>query len=214
MPSLGYVEHTLASAVADDGTVAIAYPSGQTRASLALSNGGKVVVDDGAYGSWAEGSSGAEFTYGASTITVTNRSGLTWPAGSVLLASFGSSQNDGSYEVSVGTDPKDAKRGAGTQELTASGVVTPGVNELELNHATVVVAATIATSLAHRGGPFIVKDTSASGTAAHTVTLAHGTWNGTATVITLNAPNEAIIVWFDSAGNGTIVENIGAVALS
>lgn len=30
------------------------------------------------------------------------------------------------------------------QELTVSGAVTPGVNAIELNHATVVVAATIA----------------------------------------------------------------------
>lgn len=102
---------------------------------------------------------------------------------------------------------------ARVQELTASGAVTPGVQSLELNHATVVIAATIADSANHPGF-FIVKDTSASGTAAHTVTLTAGTWDGTNDVITLNAPDEAIVVYFDSAGNGSIVENIGAVALS
>lgn len=100
-----------------------------------------------------------------------------------------------------------------SQELTASGAVTPGVSSVELNHASTPVAATIATSLDHQG-LFVVKDTSASGTAAHTLTLTAGTFDGTNTVATLNAPNEALIVWFDSAGNGTIVENVGTVALS
>lgn len=100
-----------------------------------------------------------------------------------------------------------------SQELTASGAVTPGVSSIELNHATVAIAATVADSTAHQG-LFVVKDTSASGTAAHTVTLTSGTWDGTNTIATLNAPNEALVVWFDSAGNGTIVENVGVVALS
>lgn len=100
-----------------------------------------------------------------------------------------------------------------SQELTASGAVVSGVGSIELNHATVVVASTIASSQDHEG-LFMVVDTSASGTAAHTCTLTAGTWNGTATIVTLDAPKEAIIVWFDSAGNGTIVENVGSVALS
>lgn len=99
------------------------------------------------------------------------------------------------------------------QELTASGAVVAGVSSVELNHATVVIAATIADSKAHQG-LFVVKDTSASGTAAHTLTLTAGTFDGTNNVATLNAPNEALVVWFDSAGDGTIVENVGAVALS
>jgi hypothetical protein len=100
-----------------------------------------------------------------------------------------------------------------SQELTATAAINPGVKSVELNHATVVIAATIADSKAHQG-LFMVVNTSASGTAAHTVTLTAGTWNGTATIVTLNAPKEAIIVWFDSAGNGTIVENVGTVGLS
>jgi hypothetical protein len=100
-----------------------------------------------------------------------------------------------------------------TQELTESGAVTPGISQLELNHATVVVAATVADASAH-AGLFIVKDTSASGTAAHTVTLTSGTWDGTNTIATLNAPAEMLIVFFDDDGNGSIVQNTGSVALS
>lgn len=99
------------------------------------------------------------------------------------------------------------------QELTATAAVRAGVQSVELNHATVVVAATLA-DLASHPGFLMIKNTSASGTAAHTVTAASGTWNGTATVVTLNAPNEAILVFIDSAGGGTIIENVGSVALS
>lgn len=100
-----------------------------------------------------------------------------------------------------------------SQALTVSGAVIPGVESVELNHATVIIAATIANSLAHPG-LFVVKDTSASGTAAHTLTLTLGTFDGTNDIVTLNAPGEALVVYFDSAGNGVIVENIGTVVLS
>ena len=99
------------------------------------------------------------------------------------------------------------------QELTASGAVTAGVQSIELNHASVIIAATVADATAMQGF-VIVKDTSASGTAAHTCTLTGGTWDGTNTIVTLNAPNEAILVYIDSAGDGTIIENVGTVALS
>ena len=99
------------------------------------------------------------------------------------------------------------------QELTASGAVTPGVAQVELNHASVVIAATIADASDH-AGLFIVKNTSASGTAAHTLTLTSGTFDGTNNVATLNAPAEMLIVFFDDDGNGSIVQNTGSVALS
>ena len=99
------------------------------------------------------------------------------------------------------------------QELTASGAVTTGVQSVELNHTSVAVVTTIADAANHQG-LFVVKDTSASGTAAHTLTLTAGTFNGTNNVATLNAAKECLVVYFDSDGNGTIVENVGAVALS
>lgn len=99
------------------------------------------------------------------------------------------------------------------QELTASGACTAGVECLLLNHASVVVAATIDDASKHPG-LFIVKDTSATGTAAHTCTITTGTWDGTNKVATLNALNEALIVYFDKAGNGTILANVGSVSLS
>jgi hypothetical protein len=99
------------------------------------------------------------------------------------------------------------------QELTESGAVTPGVNAIELNHASAAIEATIA-DLADHQGLLVIKDTSASGTAAHTVTASAGTFDGTNDVVTLNASGECIALWIDSAGNGTVLENVGSVALS
>ena len=117
-------------------------------------------------------------------------------------------------ELRIGTVDANIQLPSGFQSLTASAAVTPGIQALELNHATVVIAATIATTLPYAGTFLVVKDTSASGTAAHTVTITTGTWDGTNKIATLNAPNEAFEVFFDSVGNGTIVSNVGSVAFS
>lgn len=101
----------------------------------------------------------------------------------------------------------------GTMALTASGAVTAGKGKVTLNHASVVIAATIADFAKHQG-IFTVSDTSGSGTAAHTLTLTAGTFDGTSTIATLNAPGERLTVLVDGSGNGTILENTGSVALS
>ena len=99
------------------------------------------------------------------------------------------------------------------QERTASGAIDPGMERLTLNHATVAVVTTIADASKH-AGYFCILNNSASGTAAHTVTLTSGTFNGTNNVATLNAPNEMLLVHFDSSGNGVVVLNTGSVVLS
>lgn len=211
MGAIANTTATLASVVADDGTFTVAYPSGTNRQTLRDSTGGSIVI--GQNDVWDEGSSGVEFTYGASNITVTNRSGVSWAAGSDVVISFGQTDRNGSYNLTIGTAANQAAPGTVSenyQELTVTGAVTAGVQSVELNHASTVIAAT----MTPKPGLFIVKDTSASGTAAHTLTLTTGTFDGTNTVATLNAPKEALVVYFDSALNGTIVENIGSVALS
>lgn len=98
------------------------------------------------------------------------------------------------------------------QELTASGAVGAGVREVELNHASVVIAATWAVV---PNTLLIIKDTSATGTAAHTFTISGGTFhNGANTIATLNARDEMLVTWFDSAGRGTTILNVGSVGLS
>jgi len=212
MASLGVVTHVLASAVADDGTVAIAYPTGRTAQSLAGSSGGDLTVGDGTYGRWEQADPGFSVAYGASTITITNLSGMTWPAGETIRVSFGDSPRNGSYNLTTGgAVGQAAPSRLIAYELTASGAVPAGTDVVELNHASVVIAATYTVI---PNTILIIKDTSATGTAAHTVTLTGGTYNGTNTIATLNARDEFLMVAFDSAGRGQVIANVGSVALS
>ncbi len=211
MASFGVVTHTLSSAVADDATFTVAYPTGHSQGSLTGSTGGDLTVNDGAIGIYEQADPGFSASFGASNITITNLSGQTWPAGSTIRVSFGDSPRNGSYNLTLGTDVGQAAPGGARQELTASGAVLPNTRFLELNHASVVIAAT------HTVVPntvLYIKDTSASGTAAHTVTLTGGTFNGTNTIATLNARDEMLVVWFDSAGRGQVISNVNSVALS
>lgn len=99
------------------------------------------------------------------------------------------------------------------QTLTASGAITITSGVVLLNHISTIIAATLAAPTA--GDRLTIIDSSASGTAAHTVTLPSGvTWDGTNNTATLNAPNEALIVVAISATRWFIEENIGSVALS
>lgn len=105
---------------------------------------------------------------------------------------------------------------ARTEELTDAGAnaVTAGVQSVELNNTTATIAATIATAVNHQG-LFHVKATTEPDTGQdHTLTLTVGTFDGTNDIATFADVNDTLIVYFDSAGNGTIVENVGSVALS
>ena len=94
--------------------------------------------------------------------------------------------------------------GTVASQLTASGAIASGSRVVELNHASTPIAATMGQG---PQGFFAIVNTSASGTAAHTVTLTTGSWNGTNKVATTNAPAESCLVYFDSAGRGTLIYN-------
>ena len=103
------------------------------------------------------------------------------------------------------------------QELMASGAISAGVQSVELNHTSVKIEATIADASLHPG-LFIAKATSepAEGSPSqnHTITLTSGTFNGTNTIATFADILDTLVVYFDSDGNGTVIENIGTVSLS
>ena len=153
-----------------------------------------------------DGTSGYRIRDNSGTIEISLDGGTTWISGTEIAAIDGITAT--ASEINNVADVS-----ARVQELTATAAVTAGVQAVELNHASTVVAATIADSTNHQG-LFVVKNTSASGTAAHTLTLTAGTFNGTNNVATLNAPGEALVVYFDSAGNGVVLENIGTVGLA
>ena len=105
---------------------------------------------------------------------------------------------------------------ARTELLETAGAVaiTPGVQSVELDEDTTAIAATIADAAAHQG-LFVAKAISEpAGGEDHTITLTSGTWDGSNTVATFADILDTLVVYFDSNGDGTIVENVGAVALS
>lgn len=81
------VSTVLVSAVADAGTFTVAYPTGFSQNDftngLGASGGHYAIVNGN--DRWAQADSKmAVTTYGASTITITNNSGVTWAAGSTV----------------------------------------------------------------------------------------------------------------------------------
>lgn len=99
------------------------------------------------------------------------------------------------------------------QTLTASGAITITSGVVLLNHASTVIAATKAAPTA--GDVLYIINSSASGTAAHTVTLPSGvTWDGTNDVATLNAPGEALLAVAISSTRYLVLVNVGSVAFS
>ncbi len=99
MGALALVSTTLASAVANNGTFTVNYPSGITQARLLGCSGGRMIVNNDL--GYDEGASGFTAVYGASNITVTNTTGGALAAGSNLILSFGENTRDGSYNVPV-----------------------------------------------------------------------------------------------------------------
>lgn len=102
--AIASVEAVLAAAVANDGTFTVPYPAGHDQDSLTGSTGGQLALESGE--SFPQASSGAGtagITFGASNITVTNRSGITIPANTRVFVSFGEVDINGSYNL---TNPK------------------------------------------------------------------------------------------------------------
>jgi hypothetical protein len=98
-------------------------------------------------------------------------------------------------------------------EFTATGTNTVNSGMITLNHATVPVVISVpAPGVA--GKFLIIKDTSASGTAAHVVTATASTFDGTNNTATFNAPLEQLILYSVSATAWTIVLNSGSVSMS
>lgn len=103
--------------------------------------------------------------------------------------------------------------GAENQTLTASGAITINSGLVQLNHASVAIAATLDAPTV--GDRLIIADMSASGTAAHTVTLPSGvTWDGTNRVLTLNAPGEFVHVIATSATRFLVLASGGTPTFS
>ncbi len=104
MGALANTSTVLASAVANAGTVVVNYPAGQSQGTLIGSTGGKVAINNNDVYPQAGSGVAVTFTFGASNITITNNTGVSWPANSTLIASFGDNTEDGSYNPDIRVD--------------------------------------------------------------------------------------------------------------
>ena len=95
------------------------------------------------------------------------------------------------------------------QILIASGAFVSSF--CQLNHASVKIEATLAALAEGKVHVFTQID---AGTAAHTVTLSIGTFDGTNNTATFNAAGESLLVMGMDGTDGVIIENIGGVAMS
>jgi len=135
--------------------------------------------------------------------------------GSVIETNTINETTGGSGVTIDGALLKDGRSNLGrqVQALTASGAISIKSGLVTLAHATVVIAATLAAPVA--GDELLIADASASGTAAHTVTLPGGvTWDGTNNTATFNAPGKALHVIALSAARWLIIQNVGTVTFS
>lgn len=104
MGALANLSTVLSSAVANGGTVVVNYPAGKTQGDLIGSTGGRVAINNNDVYPQAGSGAAVTFTFGASNITITNNTGVTWAANSTLIASFGDNTEDGSYNPDIRVD--------------------------------------------------------------------------------------------------------------
>lgn len=98
MGALANKKFTLGTAVANAGTVVTSYPAGFAQADLLGTTGGVLVVEGNI---WRQGASGFTVVFGASDITITNTSPVTWAAGAEVTVSFGRIDINGSYNLTL-----------------------------------------------------------------------------------------------------------------
>ena len=134
---------TLAAAVANGGTVTLAYPTGTTQADFnaGLASGGYAMLNGDKI---AVGGSGIAISYGASNITVTNNTGASWAAGSTLAVQL--EQPDGNDVVWLNIPIQLASITGAMDVLTD---FRPGIaGTIEYIQFAVTVAVTTAAKLA------------------------------------------------------------------
>ena len=100
-----------------------------------------------------------------------------------------------------------------TNDYTASGAIAQTDNFVTITNATpaTIIALTIAAPTA---GRLLVISQQDTGSVSNTVTLTTGTFDATATILTINAQNETIALFGVSGSRFVILENVGSVATS
>lgn len=104
---------TITTAVANAGTLTVAYPAGFNQAALqgATSGGTMSLNSNDTFPQAASGNGTVAYSFGASNITVTNNTGITWAIGDTVRFGFGINNRNGSYNLTIGTEYNQAKAG-------------------------------------------------------------------------------------------------------
>ncbi len=136
-------EVVLASAVADDGTVTLSYPSGYVQANFTGVNAsatGVVVRNHNEV--YLEDDPGIDLSYGASNVTLTNQTGVAWAAGDTLRVQFGIAGNDrpGFQAGDAITKLTDSSGGTASTTLAAIGGT---YSQSEVRNSVATLAAQI-----------------------------------------------------------------------
>lgn len=124
------VTTALGAAVANSGTFAVAYPTGHVQADFISGNAsatGVVIINDN--DEWLEAASQVSLSYGASTVTVTNSSGVTWPQGAKVIVGL-------SHAGSEGTGPT-----TGAAVTNLAGTMTGSVDGTIADVAAVAITS-------------------------------------------------------------------------
>ncbi len=128
------VETILATAVADDGTFTVGYPTGTTQASFTTglaASGHVMFVNDN--DKWTNADPGISVSFGASLITITNLTGASLAAGSRIALQF--DRADGN-DVMVLVFPVDLVNITGAGDVVTD--FRPGVDGVIENFSFVV----------------------------------------------------------------------------
>jgi hypothetical protein len=130
----GNVSATLASDVINTGTFTVAYPTGLVQADLLGSTGGVLAVNaNDIYTQAASGAGTFSPAFGASTITITNNSGVTLTAGSTVIVSFGGFNISDSAIQATGAAIANLTAASGTASDTVADV-TASFSQTVLNN--------------------------------------------------------------------------------
>jgi hypothetical protein len=113
--------------------------------------------------------------------------------------------------LTIGTQVAPIVSGYVDYTATATNTVNSGC--ITLTHNTVAILIAVPAPGA-AGKTLIIRDNSASGTAAHVVTATGGKFDGTNNTATFNAPGEQLILYSVSATDWIIVLNSGSVGMS
>jgi len=135
----------LATAVADNGTFTVSYPSGYSQLSFNAGHAGSdhyAVLNNN--DKWTYADPGIDVSFGASEITITNRSGYSWPAGTQVDLFFGLVEGRSRIPLIFPIAP--------LATITAADIITemrPGIEGyLEYAEFVTTIAVTTASKLA------------------------------------------------------------------